>query len=89
LIGDIEEPVLGERRCLEVLIRRGTADRDRIDELEVLNGVLVDLVERRVTLRVIGAVVHQPVLRLAVNICEALRSDLGGERRWRCDHHAC
>ena len=63
LIDDVEEAVLRQRRRFEVLVRRGTADRDRVGELEVLDVVLVDLVERRVTLRIIGAVVHQPVLR--------------------------
>ena len=81
LIDDVEEAVLGERRRLQVLVRRGAADRDRIGELEVLDVRLVDPLERRVTLRVIGAVVHQPVLRLAVGIDEPLRRHLGGKRK--------
>ena len=79
LIDDVEEAVLGQRRRLQILVAGGAADRDRIGELEVLDVVLVDLVERRVALRVIGAVVHQPVLRLLVGIDEPIRRHVGGE----------
>ena len=79
LVDDVEEAVLGERGRFQVLVRRGAADRDRIGELEVLDVRLVDLVERRVALRVIGAVVHQPVLRLVVGIDEPVRRHVGGE----------
>ena len=81
LIDDVKEAVLGQRRRLQVLVGRGAADRDCVGELEVLDVVLVDLVERRVALRVVGAVVHQPVLRLLVGIDEPIRSHVAGESR--------
>ncbi len=65
LVGDVEEAILGERRRFEVLVRRGAADRYRVSELEILHVAFVDLVQRRIALCVVGAVVHQPVLRLA------------------------
>ena len=74
LVDDVEEAVLGQRRRLQVFVGRRAADGDRIGELEALDVVLVDLVERRVALRVIGAVVHQPVLRLLVGIDEPIRT---------------
>jgi hypothetical protein len=55
LVDDVEETVLGERSRLQVLVRGGTADRNRIGELEVLDVTLVDPIKRRVPLRVIGA----------------------------------
>jgi hypothetical protein len=81
LIGEIEEPVLGKRRRFEVLVCGSAADRNRVSDLERLHVPFVDLVERRITLRIIGAVIHQPVLPLPVGIDESLRSDLGGKRR--------
>src|SRR5262249_17829218 len=56
-------------------------DRDRIGELEALNVRLVDLVERRVALGIIGAMIHQPVLRLAVGVDEAIGRDVSRHRR--------
>ena len=79
LVDDVEEAVLGERRRLQVLVRRSAADRHGIGELEVLDVGLVDLVERREALRIIGAVVHQPVARLLVGIDEPVRRHVGGE----------
>jgi hypothetical protein len=33
LVGDVEEAVLGKRRCFQILVRRGAADRDRVRSL--------------------------------------------------------
>src|SRR5215471_13595058 len=68
LVDDVEEAVLGQRCRLQVLVRRRAADRHRIGELEALDVVLVDARQRRITMRIIGAVVHQPVLRLLVGV---------------------
>src|ERR1700692_138602 len=74
------EAVLRERGRLEVLVRRGTADRDRVGQLEVLDALLVNLVERRVTLRIGGAAVYQPVLRFSIRINQPIRRHFGGDR---------
>ena len=81
LVDDVEEAVLGQWRRLQIFVGRRAADRDGVGELQALDVVLVDLVERRVALRVVGAVVHQPVLRLLVGIDEPIRSHVAGERR--------
>jgi hypothetical protein len=78
LIDHVEEAVLGERRRLQVLVGRSAADGDGIGELERLDVALVDLLEWRVALGVVGAVVHQPVVRLLVGIGEPIRRHLGG-----------
>ena len=88
LIDDIEEAVFGERRRLEIFVRGRAAERDRISELEVLDVVLVDGVERRIALRVIGAVVHQPVLRLLVGIDQPIGRDVAGQCRRAREHGA-
>src|SRR6266481_1130660 len=54
-------------------------ERDRICELEALDVVLVDAGERREALAVIGAVIHQPVLRLPIRIEQSVRRYVGGE----------
>ena len=79
LVDDVEEAVLGQRRRLQVLVGRRSPDGEGIGELQALDVVLVDLVERRVALRVVGTVVHQPVLRLLVGIDEPIRSHVAGE----------
>ena len=79
MIRDVEEAVFGKRGRFQVLVRRRAADRDRIGELQVLDIARVDALKRRIALRVIGAVVHEPVLRLAVGIGEALGRDIGGQ----------
>ena len=81
LVDDVEEAVLGQRRRLQVLVGRRSPDGEGIGQLQALDVVLVDLVERRVALRVVGAVVHQPVLRLLVGIDEPIRSHVAGEGR--------
>src|SRR5262249_61202377 len=48
-------------------------------ELEVLDVIPVDARERREALAIVGAVVHQPVLRLAVRIEKPFRRHVGGE----------
>ena len=86
-IGDVEEAVLGERRRLQELVAGAAAERHRIGELEVLDVVLVDARERREALPVIGAVVHQPVLRLRIG--EPLRRHIGSGRERRSgEQHA-
>ena len=65
-IGDVDEAVLGERGRLHELIGGDAAQRHGVEELQILDVRLVDLVERRIALAVIGAVVHQPVLRLGL-----------------------
>jgi hypothetical protein len=80
LIDDIEESVFRQRSCLQVLVEAGTAERDRIGKLERFDVAGVDLVERRIALRVVAAVVHQPVLRLLVDIGEPLWRHVGGDR---------
>ncbi len=85
-IGDVEEAVLGERRRLVEFVAGAAAERHRIGELEVLDVVLVDARERREALAVIGAMVHQPVLRLLVGIDEPLaasRRPRAPAARWR------
>src|SRR6266852_5323377 len=57
LIDHIEIAVLGERGRLEIFVRRRAAERDRVSKLEALDVGLVDAVERRVALRIIGPVV--------------------------------
>src|SRR3954447_22774076 len=52
---------------------------------ELLNGLLVDLVQRAVALAVVGAVVGQPVLRFLTRIDDALVGDAGGHRRGAAD----
>src|SRR5262249_56899971 len=47
LVDDVEEAVLGERGCLQILVRRRAADRHREGELEVFDVVLVYARERR------------------------------------------
>jgi hypothetical protein len=42
-MGDVEEAVLRQRGRFKVFVRRGTADRDRASQLEVLAVLLVDL----------------------------------------------
>ena len=76
-IRDVEETVFGERRCVGELVAGAAAERHRVGELEVLDVVLVDPRERREALAVIGAVVHQPVLRLLVGIEEPFRRHVG------------
>ena len=55
--------------------------RHRIGELELADIFLVDPVERRIALRVIGAMVHEPVLRLPVGVDEPLRRHVPRHRR--------
>ena len=82
-VGDVDEAVLDKRRRLDPFVAGGTAERHRIGELEVLDVVPVDAGERREALAVIGAVVHQPVLRLAVGIEEPFRRHVGRQHgRW-------
>ncbi len=80
-IRDVDEAVLGERGRLHELIGGDAAQRHRVEELQILDVRLVDLVERRIALAVIGAVVHQPVLRLRIG--EPLRRHVCRERRTR------
>jgi hypothetical protein len=84
LINDIEVAVFGKRCGFKVRIRRRTAERYGIGELEVFGVGLVDSVQRRVTLRVVGPVIHQPVLWFLVGIYEPIRGHFG--RRDRTDH---
>ncbi len=88
VVDDVHEAVLDQRRRLDGLVAVGAADRDREQQLEVLDVVLVDLLERREPLGIVAAVNHQPVLRLLVGICEPLighlgRGCAGDERRRR------
>jgi hypothetical protein len=80
-IRDVQKAVLGERRRLVEFVAGIAAERHRVSELEVPDVVAVDPGERREPLTVIGAVVHQPVLRLLVGAGETLRRYLGGGRR--------
>jgi hypothetical protein len=57
-IRDVEETILGKRRCVGELVARAAAEWHRIGELQVLDVVAVDPRERRKALAVIGAVVH-------------------------------
>src|SRR6266478_1192594 len=81
LVSDVEKTVLGKRRRLEILVHRGAAEGDRIGELEVLDVGAIDLVERRIALRVVGPMVHQPVAGLPVGIHKPFGGDVGGEGR--------
>ncbi len=85
-IDGVEKAVLGERRRLVELVAGRAAERHRVGEFEPLDVPLVDAIERRIALAVIGAVVHQPVLWLGIG--EPRGRDLGGKRRCRRDHHA-
>ncbi len=76
-IRDVDEAVLDQRRRLVEAVADGAAERHRVGELEALDVVLVDARERREALAVIGAVVHQPVLRLLVGVDEPLGRDIG------------
>jgi hypothetical protein len=60
----------------------------RISELQVLDIISVDEGERRISLRIIGAVVHEPVLRLVVRIHEPLWGNLGRQRPRPGDYQA-
>ena len=72
-VGDVEKAVLGERGRHDILVGGAAAERDGIGELEPLDVALVDAGEGREALTIIGAMVHQPVLRLLVGIDEPLR----------------
>jgi hypothetical protein len=87
-IRDVEEAVLGKRGRFDEFPAIGAGKRHCIGELEPLDVILIDAGERREALAVIGAVVHQPVLRLLVGIEEPLRRHVGSERRRR-QHAGC
>ena len=87
-IRDVEEAVLGERRRLDEFLGGAAGERNREGELQVFDIVLADAGKRREALAVIAAVVHQPVLRLAIRIGEPGRRDLGREGRRRREHAA-
>jgi hypothetical protein len=87
LINDIEVAVFGKRCGFKVRIRPRTAERYGIGELEVFGVGLVDSVERRVTLRVVGPVIHQPVLWLLVGVDQSFRSHLSGNGGTGCGEH--
>ena len=83
--GDVHDAFHDQRGGLERVGRRAGRQADRAglehprgDQL--LDGLLVDLVERRVALSVVGAVVGEPVLRLRPGILDALEVDVAGGR---------
>ena len=87
MIDDVEETILDKRRRLDILIRRRATERHRVGEVQRFNVLPVDLVERRETLAIIGAMIHQPVLRLLVGVYQPLEGDLRRERRGAGEHN--
>jgi hypothetical protein len=83
-VSDVEEAILGERGGFVELITGAAAERHRISELQSLDVVAIDARERREALAIIGAMVHQPVLRLLVGIDEPLGRDVG-RQGWQRD----
>src|SRR5204862_7372862 len=67
-IGNVDEPVLDQRRCFAPFVASRAAEYNRIGELEIFDVVLVDARERREALTIVGAVVHKPVLRLVIGV---------------------
>ena len=64
---------------MDIFVRRRAAERHRVGEVERLDVLLVNLVEWREALTIVGAMVHQPVLRFLVGVDEALKCHLCGE----------
>ena len=83
-IGDVEEAIFGECGRLVVFLAGRVTQRNRICKSQPFDVALVDRVERREALRVIGAVIYQPIVRLLVGIDEPLRRHLGRDDRQYC-----
>ena len=79
----IHDAVLDERRRFQIAERVAAAalepaQRHREGELHVLDGVGVDLLERREPVALVIAVMEDPVLRLALRVERALAGHVGG-----------
>jgi hypothetical protein len=77
-VGDVHGAVLDDRRALEAAMRPDAAaldaaQREGPGDLEILDVVLVDLVERRVAGRRIVAVMAEPVLGLRRGVEQSIR----------------
>ena len=86
-LGEIHDAVDDDRRRLD---QPGTANGRglhlvRPDHFQVCNIVLVDLLQRRITFRTIGARISQPVVRLIRGVDETFETDL----RIRGSDEAC
>jgi hypothetical protein len=79
VIRHVHEAVVDEWRAFERLVGRGTAERHREQELQVLDVRSVDGVELRMPLRAEVVMVHQPILRLGMQ--QPLECDVGGAHR--------
>ena len=84
-VGHIHEAVVHQRgRFLLAAQRaagRASADREHELELEVLDGVAIDGLERGMPAVVVVVVDHQPVLRLGRGVLQPLRRDIRGQAR--------
>jgi hypothetical protein len=80
-IGYVDEAVFNERRRLDVFVAGRAGKRHRVGELEILDVALVGARQRREALAIVRAMVHQPVLRLAIRIEQPLRRHVGREGR--------
>ena len=85
-VDHVHETVLDQRRNFERLVRRGTADRHRELELHVLDVRSVDLIERRMPLRAVVVMHHQPVVRLGLE--QPLVGHVGRLQRCCCEQRA-
>ena len=76
--GEVHDAVRHERRALQAVLHH--AGLERPGRLQAVHVAGVDLVERAVAHRTVGAAVDEPVLRLVVGVAQAVQRDLT-ERR--------
>jgi hypothetical protein len=88
MIGHVHEAVLDQRRSFERFVGGGAPQRDGKAQLEVLDIGLVDRRQRRMALGAEIAVIHQPVMRLAIGLEQALVRYIGGAQAGRRYAHS-
>jgi hypothetical protein len=76
-VGDVQEAVFGDRRALEPTMRPDAAtlqaaELQRPNDLEVLDGLAIDLVQRRKAMGGIVLVRQQPVALFLVSIDQTI-----------------
>ena len=87
-VGHVQKTVLGQWRVLLprmwlVAAGLGAAELHDEGDVQVRDVRLIDLVERRIPLGIVGLVIGQPVARLALGILQAVERHLCRSQRRR------